>query len=172
MDVFIEWIQNNLLSIVGVMALMVIGLLMAEIVTALKLKQTLARFRSLLAGGTPEGLEGVLLDNQRALEEMRSRLLEVGGAVEHLAGVASRRLMGTGLVRFQAFEDTGSDLSFAWALLDGSGDGVVVCSLYGREESRIYAKPVRARSSTYHLTEEEREAIRLATAVFSSGERT
>lgn len=165
-----EWIQSNLVSIVAIMALAVVGLLAVGIVLAVRLRRTVARFKCLLARGRPEGLEGVLLDNQRILEEVQSGLLEVGGAVEHLAGLASRRLTGMGLVRFKAFEDTGSDLSFAWALLDGSGDGVVFCSLYGREESRIYAKPVRARGSTYHLTEEEKEAIRRATTALSGGE--
>ena len=64
-----------------------------------------------------------------------------------------------GVVRYNAFFDMGSDLSFSIALLDQNGDGVVVTSIYGREESRTFAKPVKNRNSTYLLTEEEKEAI-------------
>ena len=67
-----------------------------------------------------------------------------------------------GMVRFNAFDDTGSDLSFSLALLDERGNGLVVSSLYGRNESRIYAKPVLNRQSTYALSAEEQKAIRIA----------
>ena len=64
-----------------------------------------------------------------------------------------------GLVRFNAFEGTGGEQSFALALLDALGDGVVVSSLQGRAETRLYAKPVKKWDSTYNLSVEEKEAI-------------
>lgn len=63
------------------------------------------------------------------------------------------------LVRFNAFDNMGSDLSFALALLNQEGNGVVLSSINSREESRVYAKPIVKGESTYHLSEEEREAI-------------
>jgi hypothetical protein len=73
-----------------------------------------------------------------------------------------RHLQNCGLVRFQAFENTGGDLSFALALLDGSGSGVVLSSLFGRDESRVYCKPVEEGKSTYVLSKEEQKAIEIA----------
>lgn len=69
-----------------------------------------------------------------------------------------------GLVRFDAFDDTGGKLSFAVALLDGHGDGVVVSAINGRQDSRTYAKLVQRGDSTYNLSAEEREAIAEALA--------
>ncbi|HHY25451.1 MAG TPA: DUF4446 family protein [Desulfitobacterium dehalogenans] len=63
------------------------------------------------------------------------------------------------LVRFNAFDNMGSDLSFALALLNQQGDGVVLSSINNREESRVYAKPVNHGESTYHLSQEEKAAI-------------
>ena len=63
------------------------------------------------------------------------------------------------LVRFNAFDNMGSDLSFALALLNQQGDGVVISSINNREESRVYAKPVTQGDSTYHLSAEEKEVI-------------
>lgn len=63
------------------------------------------------------------------------------------------------LVRFNAFDNMGSDLSFALALLNQEGNGVVLSSINSREESRIYAKPIVKGESTYHLSEEERQVI-------------
>ena len=67
-----------------------------------------------------------------------------------------------GVVRFNAFSNTGSDLSFAVALLDDHDNGVVFCSLFGRSESRVYAKPISKGESSYLLTAEEKEALQKA----------
>jgi len=64
-----------------------------------------------------------------------------------------------GIVRYSAFQDTGSDLSFTLALLDDKKDGVVLNGIYSREMSNIYAKPIEKGKSTYTLSEEETQAI-------------
>jgi hypothetical protein len=69
-----------------------------------------------------------------------------------------------GLVRYQAYHDVGGDHSFALALLDSKGEGVVVNSLYHRDRCRVYAKPVSGWSSPITLTDEEMAAISHARA--------
>ena len=67
-----------------------------------------------------------------------------------------------GLVRYDAFEDVGGRLSFSCALLDEHGTGVVLTSINGRQDTRVYAKPVAGGTSSYNLSLEEEEAIRQA----------
>jgi hypothetical protein len=67
-----------------------------------------------------------------------------------------------GLLRYDAFEDVGGRLSFSCALLDDHATGVVLTSINGRQETRVYAKPVTAGTSSYNLSTEEQEAIRQA----------
>lgn len=67
-----------------------------------------------------------------------------------------------GIYRYNAYKDTGSDLSFTLALLDENNDGVVLNGIYSRETSNIYAKPVSNGESTYKMTDEEKEAIKRA----------
>jgi len=64
-----------------------------------------------------------------------------------------------GIVRFNPFKEVGGDQSFSIALLDGDNSGVVITSLYAREENRVYAKPIKEGNSEYPLSEEEKEAI-------------
>ena len=64
-----------------------------------------------------------------------------------------------GIVRYSAFKDTGSDLSFALALLDEKNNGVLLNGIYSREMSNIYAKPVEKGNSKYTLSNEELQAI-------------
>ena len=75
---------------------------------------------------------------------------------------SARSLQNVGVVRFNPYHDTGGDYSFAVALLDAAGSGVVLTGLYHRDRCRVYAKPVAAWDSTYTLTDEEREAIEQA----------
>ncbi|HEX6208960.1 MAG TPA: DUF4446 family protein [Actinomycetota bacterium] len=79
---------------------------------------------------------------------------------EHLAASVQR----VGLIRYDAFEDMGGHLSFSLALLDEAGDGVVVSAINGRQDTRVYAKPVRAGESGHNLSDEEAQAIRQAMA--------
>jgi hypothetical protein len=67
-----------------------------------------------------------------------------------------------GLVRFNPFEDTGGNQSFALAILDAGGNGFVVSSLHARGGTRVYAKAVEAGRSDTALSEEEAEAVRRA----------
>ena len=64
-----------------------------------------------------------------------------------------------GIVRYNAYKDSGSNLSFAVALLDEKNDGVVFNGIYSREMSNIYAKPISKGKSSYTMTEEETEAV-------------
>ena len=73
-----------------------------------------------------------------------------------------RSLQHIGLVRFNPFEDTGSDQSFAIALLDDQRDGIVISSLHGRANTRVFAKPVASGGSPHNLSDEESQAIRIA----------
>jgi hypothetical protein len=65
-------------------------------------------------------------------------------------------------VRYNAFDKTGSDLSFTLALLNDQMDGFVLTSIFGREDSRVYAKPLLGGKSQYALSQEEQQAIKAA----------
>ncbi len=67
-----------------------------------------------------------------------------------------------GIYRYNAYQDTGSELSFTLALLDEKNNGVVLNGIYSREMSNIYAKPIENGKSSYKMTEEEKEAIKRA----------
>lgn len=64
-----------------------------------------------------------------------------------------------GIIRFNPFSGIGSDQSFSIALLDGNDNGVIVTSIFAREENRVYAKPIKNGKSEYPLSQEEEKAI-------------
>lgn len=101
--------------------------------------------------------------SMRRQEKPPNGLRETLGAdISALEEALVRSIQNVGLVRFDAFEDMGGKLSFSIALLDADGNGVVLTSINGRNETRIYAKPVERGASRIQLAEEEVEAIRRA----------
>ena len=90
------------------------------------------------------------------------------GDVEARTAILERDLRRSysrvGLVRFNPFEDTGGNQSFALALLDAAGNGFVISSLHARNMTRVYAKAVAAGKAEAALSAEETEALRIATA--------
>jgi hypothetical protein len=121
------------------------------------------RMRGLTRGddGDLEDVLGAHLDRVHALAKEVERLSARTGKLESSTPRAFQRV---GLVRFNPFEDTGGNQSFALALLDAEGDGWVLSSLHARSGTRVYAKAIRAGRSDGALSEEEASAIKQAWA--------
>ncbi len=64
-----------------------------------------------------------------------------------------------GLIRFDAFDDTGGAQSFALALVDDDGDGIVLTSLHSRPTTRVYVKAIRRGVADAPLSTEETRAL-------------
>jgi hypothetical protein len=109
-----------------------------------------------------DALRGILEGHARSIQrlEAAARMLNTTdkGQQQLIEGAVRR----VGLIRYDAFEDVGGRLSFSCALLDDHGNGVVVTSINGRQDTRVYAKPITAGKSGYNLSIEEDEAIRQA----------
>ncbi|MBC7083245.1 MAG: DUF4446 family protein [Firmicutes bacterium] len=159
----VSLVQDVVAAHLEAVALLLVILLAAGTVALVvldwRLGRLLRRYQALVRGTAGESLEGVIEDCVRRVRQLEGDLDDLKRFVEDMHLASRRHVQGLGVVRFNAFQDTGGDQSFALALLDGAGDGVVVSSLYGRNESRVYAKPVEQGSSRYALTAEEQQAV-------------
>lgn len=106
------------------------------------------------------GLKLTIKEVLEVIVANESELKKVGGRLKEIEGQLPLKVEKIGLVRFNPFGNIGSDQSFALALLDSRGDGVIISSLHSRETTRIYAKPVKGhRPDGFDLSEEEKKAI-------------
>lgn len=120
------------------------------------------RWANLLRGADGASLENLLREHladrirlEAEIESLTARMREM----ETQAQTAKRHV---GLVRYDAFEDVGGQQSFALAVVDARGDGIVLSSLVGRETCRVFAKTVVGGRSERELSGEERRALREA----------
>jgi hypothetical protein len=109
-----------------------------------------------------ERLEAMVESQARTIQKLEAAVRQLAGGERRLAEFLQGAVQNVGVVRFDAFEDMGGRLSFSAALLDGHGDGIVITSINGRQDTRCYAKQIRNATSIHNLTDEEEQAIREA----------
>jgi Protein of unknown function (DUF4446) len=157
-----QWLLDNLAIVVGTVLLFIVGLAIGIIGMNRRLSRAIATHRSLADEASGRPLGEILVSHGERMRTVENRLAEVDGRYRQLADRSRGSLQHVGLVRFNPFDDTGSDQSFAIALLDDEANGIVLSSLHGRAGTRIFAKPIRAGQASHALSDEEQEALRIA----------
>ena len=109
--------------------------------------------------GKGENISEMLKEYIKRTEKIENENEEIKDFLLKLNNRTQLCFQKTGMVRYNAFKDTGSNLSFALAILDNENNGIVLNGIYARDVSNIYAKPVVKGKSEYKLSEEEEEAI-------------
>jgi hypothetical protein len=155
-------LQDNLALVVGVLGLVIIVLAIVLIVQSRSIRRATDAYRSLVTDSQGGSLQQLLDGHLGKVIEVGTKMEELSALYENLEVRSRGSLQHVGMVRFNPFEDTGSDQSFAIALLDDRRDGIVLSSLHGRGQTRVFAKPVEGGESTHQLSDEEAQAIRVA----------
>ena len=165
MKYLIEALVNNEAFFVVFLLVLVIVLFLLVVYQSYSVSRMKSRYRELMTGVDGANLESMLLahiQEMKRVSEESHELKEENKRLDALLQTATTRI---GVVRFSAFADMGSDLSYAVAMLDSHNNGVIFSSIFAREDSRSYVKPIEAGRSSYKLTREEAEALEKAMSV-------
>lgn len=146
-----------------IFAILLIVLLISYVVLIIKTSNLNKRYKQFMKKlGNGKNIEEDLENYMYRVEKVERQNSELHLICKEMGNQLSGCVQKIGIVRYNAFKDTGSDLSFALALLDEDNTGVVMNGIYSREMSNIYAKPVEKGNSSYTLSDEEAEAINKA----------
>lgn len=155
-----------LIGIVAIaLAVVVVVLLVLVIVLFRRASRFERRFAGLTRGEDGKSLEAILDAHLDKVYAVARDVDDIGVRTAVLEHDQRRAFQRIGLVRFNPFEDTGGNQSFALTLLDHHGDGFVVSSLHARTGTRVYGKAISKGTSGTTLSAEENEALRLALAM-------
>lgn len=161
MESILEFLKADTFLII--LASVNIILLIAFIVMMIKLSSINKKYRIFLKKlGNGKNIEEDLENYMYRVERVEKQNNEIMTYIKNIETDLTNCIQKVGIVRYNAFKDTGSDLSFALALLDEKNNGVVLNGIYSREMSNIYAKPVENGKSSYTVSEEEAQAIQKA----------
>lgn len=117
------------------------------------------RFKKFFAGTKASNLEETIIEISKQIKIVRDTQAQINS---HLNTV-DKRLDGTvrniQTLRFNPFDDAGSNQSFAISFLNDKGDGVIISSLYARDRMSIFAKPIINSKSDFELSSEEKKVL-------------
>lgn len=161
MNEILEFLRTDTFLIINMIVLCI--LLIGLFIMFIRLHSINKKYKLFLKKlGNGETIEEDLENYMYRVERVEKQNAEMRNLIEIIDNNMDNCIQKIGIIRYNAFKDTGSDLSFALAMLDEKNNGVVLNGIYSREMSNIYAKPVENGKSKYTISEEEQEAIQKA----------
>lgn len=145
--------------ILGINFLLLI-LYITNVVYLKKINKNYKKFMKKIGNGN--NIEETLKNYINKVEDVENSNKQTLQYCEKLKNEISLCIKKIGIVRYSAFKDTGSDLSFAVALLNDRNDGIILNGIYSREMSNIYAKQVKNGKCNNKLSQEENQALEIA----------
>ena len=146
---------------------LVIALLVYCVILHIRLGSLKKKYDFFMQGDNGASLERKLSVEVSEIRDAAKGLESLLTEQATIRNTQSNTIQKIGFIKYNAFENIGNDLSFALTLLDGNNNGICISSIYGRNESRIFSKPIVKGKSLVSLSQEELESLNEAL-----GERT
>ena len=147
---------------VGIIVIIFLFILLQYVLLRNKVNRLSKKYKYFMNGEDGGSIELKLSTEVRELREMVASSENMLHQQELLATMQLQSFQKVGLVRYDAFDDTGDKLSFSLTVLDGKNNGFILSSLAGHDTSRIYAKKVVNGQCREALSSEEAESINIA----------
>jgi signal transduction histidine kinase len=162
MDIIIDTLKNYDMIIILALVIAVIILIFLQILNRVQINHLEKKYYRMMKGTSAKNIEEMIIEYNENVEKVH----EASKKMEQLYGEVKENLEDCiqkfSVVRYRAFDDVGSDLSFSIALLNDKNDGFVITGIYGRNECTTFAKPLENGISKYDLSDEEKTAIKNA----------
>ena len=162
MENVIEMIKDFSPYIIIGLSIIIILLLILVILIFNSLGKLESKYRRLMRGTNNKNLEEAIVAHLDKIDNANDIANECNKRIDYIDSKVKGCLQKVAVVRYKAFEDVGSDLSFSISLLNENNDGVILTGIFGRNESTCYAKPVDKGISRYDLSDEEQQALKEA----------
>ncbi|MFB5676973.1 DUF4446 family protein [Paenibacillus terreus] len=165
-------IMEQLSLFIAGITLVILILLIIVMVQGAKLRKMRRKYEVMMSGSGVDDLETLLIDLKVQMDAIEDEQQKNRSMMDALRGRMKGMKANIGMIRYNAFNERGGELSFSLALLDQESSGMVLTGIYNRDGSYVYAKPVESGTSSYLLSDEEKEAISLAQQQAQNGNAT
>lgn len=139
--------------------LIIIVIMMNQMSKIKKLKKRLDKFMLSRDGKSLEDDLGKIYDDNKFLKENAEQNKK---DIRTLYKNMEKAYQKMGLVKYDAFNQMGGQLSFSLALLDENNNGFIINSVHSTEGCYSYTKEIKAGECEISLGDEEREALDMA----------
>lgn len=149
--------------VIGGAVFMFIILFLWLITLGVKLNRLRRRYNQMMNTEGMADLEEVMIQIHHDLEQLKENQTSVQQKMQQITEALSSIKGYVGIHRYHAFDShQGNNLSFSLAIINKEQDGVIISGLHARDQSYIFAKPMKQGRSEFALTAEEKKAINLA----------
>ncbi|SFD19159.1 DUF4446 family protein [Clostridium uliginosum] len=155
MNILLDTINQITPYLIIGMAVIITILFILIIILIKSINKLENKYRRIMRGTNSRNLEEMLTEKLDSIEEAKEISKKALEECSRVDIKIKQCIQKVAIMRYKAFEDVGSDLSFSIAILDDNNDGLILTGIYGRQESTTYAKPVDKGISRYDLSEEE-----------------
>lgn len=159
MQEIIDVLNENIIYILISLGIITFISTILIIVLFAKHKKLKNKYNDFMRGNNVD-IESLLIESINKADNVLNEHKAITDSIEKLQKQLEKCIQNVGIVRYNALEGEGSDLSYAIALLDNRDNGIVINGIYTRSGSYSYAKPLINGESKYTLSSEEIEAIR------------
>ena len=151
-----------LLIIMAVVILLLIIIIVLLVGQIRKTKELKARLDKFVLGKDGQSLEKDIIrlyeDNKLLKNSTEKNKKDIRTLYKNMESTFQKM----GLVKYDAFNQMGGQLSFCIALLDENNNGFIINSVHSTEGCYSYTKEIKAGQSALDLGNEEEEALRIA----------
>lgn len=162
MEIISEWLVAYF-DIIAVMLILsyCLGIIVFILIIS-RLNRLSKQYKKLMRGADGKNIEEIVFAQTKTVEEAQDKIALFNSRLSELDKYTQQSVQKVELIRFNAFQDVGGDLSFAVALLNAKNDGIVISSIYGRDDARTYAKTIKNGQPLYPLSKEEEKVLEMA----------
>ena len=144
------------------MFILIIALFFMVISVNMKYSRLKSSYASFMKGKDGRTLEASIIDRFEELDEVAQLSLRNRQDIKKIKEDMLDNLQKVGILRYDAFNEMGGNLSFALTLLDGNNSGYIINSMHSREGCYNYIKEIIKGESYIELSEEEAESLERA----------
>lgn len=145
-----------------VILILIIALFVLVFVMMGNIRSRNKQIKRLLSGTQAGDLEDIIMKRFAEMDAVKNNSKRLTKEHKEIQSSLSSCVSKLGLVKYNAFEGMGGNLSFALAILDSDNDGVVLNCMHSREGCFNYAKEIIGGEAYVALSDEEKEAIERA----------
>lgn len=147
--------------IIAILVIMIVSLVIA-IVALAKYSKLSKKYKKFMGGNEAKALESHIM-NLISLNELNSEKIEENrNEIQEIIRRQRYNFQKIGMIKYDAFQEMGGNLSFALTLLDENNDGFIINSVHNIQSSYCYAKEVKSGKCNINLSDEEAVALERA----------
>lgn len=140
----------------------VLILFILNIISLVKISKLKKNYKSFMEGNDAKSLEETIITRFRQVDDLKVNQELQNKDIQALKANILKTYQKFGLVKYDAFNEMGGQLSFSLAMLDKKNNGFLLNTVHNREGSYTYVKEIFDGKSEINLSEEEGEALNKA----------